>query len=56
MAYTIDIYDTKGKKKSSIDLSKDLYNDDVVSEDLITDYVAYQRANARIAIANTKTR
>ncbi len=56
MTYTITIYDTEGKKSGTKQLSKDLYNDEMLHDDLMHEYLVLQQANGRIAIAHTKTR
>jgi large subunit ribosomal protein L4 len=56
MSYTITIYDQQGKSVGTKKLSADLYADDVINNDLIHEYVLLQQANARVAIAHTKTR
>ncbi len=56
MTYQITIYDKAGKKASTAKLSGDLYNDDMINQDLIHEYLLLQQSNARVAIAHTKTR
>jgi len=56
MTYTITIYDTEGKKSGTKQLNKDLYNDEMLHDDLMHEYLVLQQANGRIAIAHTKTR
>lgn len=56
MTYSIPVYAQDGKKLSSRTLDKAVFNDEVVNPSLINEYVRLQRNNARIAIANTKTR
>jgi large subunit ribosomal protein L4 len=56
MAYTISLYDQKGKEAGTIQLNKDLYNKDVINTDLIHEYVLLQQANKRQSSAHTKTR
>lgn len=56
MAYTISLYDQKGKKAGTVQLNKDLYSKDVINTDLIHEYVLLQQANKRQSSAHTKTR
>ncbi|USN56512.1 MAG: 50S ribosomal protein L4 [Candidatus Peribacteria bacterium] len=56
MAYTITLYDQKGKEAGTVQLNKDLYNKDVINTDLIHEYVVLQQANKRQSSAHTKTR
>jgi len=56
MAYSIVIYDTKGKKIGTESLTDLRYNDDAINTDLMHEYFLLQRSNARVAIAHTKTR
>lgn len=56
MAYTIKLYDQKGKESGNAQLNADLYNKEVVNTDLIHEYVILQQANKRQSSAHTKTR
>ena len=56
MSYSYDIFSTDGKKLKSHTLNAELFNDESINETVIHQYVVLQEANARIAIASTKTR
>ncbi|MDR3169604.1 MAG: 50S ribosomal protein L4 [Candidatus Peribacteria bacterium] len=56
MAYTVDIYDTKGKAISKVELNAELFSDEKVNKTLIHEFYLLQMANARIPIASTKGR
>lgn len=56
MTYTLDIFNTKGKKVETVDLDTAVFNDENINESLIHEFFLLQRANARHPIAHTKTR
>jgi len=56
MSYKLDIFNVKGEKVKTIDLSEKIFNDENINEDLIHEFVVMQLANARHPIAHTKTR
>lgn len=56
MAFTIDIFDTKGKKIKSQDLDKAVFAQENINDELIYQYIIWQRNAARKAIASTKVR
>lgn len=56
MAYSIDIFNKDGKKVSSVSVNEALFNDEIINESAIAEFVRLQMANERIAIASTKTR
>jgi large subunit ribosomal protein L4 len=56
MAYSIDIYDTNGKKVSTFALNEELFSDAIVNTDLIHEYYLLQASNARVNIAKVKGR
>jgi large subunit ribosomal protein L4 len=56
MTYSVDVYDTKGKIKSTVELTANLFSDDKVNTTLIQEFYLLQMANARTPIASTKTR
>ena len=56
MTYSVDVYNKEGKVVSSVELNKDLFSDEKVNKTLIQEYYLLQMANARTAIASTKTR
>jgi len=56
MAYSVDIYDKKGKVVSKIDLNEEIYSDGIINESLIHEYYLLQTSNARINIACVKGR
>ena len=56
MAYTVDIYDTNGKKVSTVTLNETLFSDDIVNTTLIHEYALLQASNARNNPASVKGR
>lgn len=56
MAYTIDIYNSKGKKLETKDLNADLFSEENINDVLMREFITFQLANARHPIAHTKTR
>lgn len=56
MSYTVDIYNQQGKKVNSIDLDTSVFAEQNINNDLMYQFIRMQQANARIAIASTKTR
>lgn len=56
MAYSIDIYDTNGKKVSTFALNEELFSDAIVNTDLIHEYYLLQASNARNNPAKVKGR
>lgn len=56
MTYTVDVYDTKGKAVSKVELNAELFSDEKVNKTLIQEFYLLQMANARTPIASTKTR
>lgn len=56
MWYAVDIYDTKGKVVGNVALKETLFSDDLINKDLIQEFYLLQRSNARINIADSKTR
>ncbi|MDR0860644.1 MAG: 50S ribosomal protein L4 [Candidatus Peribacteria bacterium] len=56
MTYTVDVYDTKGKAVSKVELNTELFSDEKVNKTLIQEFYLLQMANARTPIASTKTR
>ena len=56
MAYKIAVVDMKGKKVDDITLSKNIFDDSVVNESLIHEYIVMYLANKRQSPAHTKTR
>ena len=56
MTYSVDIYNAKWKVVNTISLNPDIFADEKVNHNLIHEYYLLQQANARIAIAHTKTR
>ena len=56
MAYSVDIYDKKGKVVSKVDLNEEIYSDGIINESLIHEYYLLQTSNARINIACVKGR
>ena len=56
MTYKIDVYNAKGKVVNTVSLNPDIFSEDKVNHNLIHEYFLLQQANARIAIAHTKTR
>ena len=56
MAFTIDIFDTKGKKLKTQDLDAAVFAQDNINDELIYQYILWQRNLARKTIASTKTR
>lgn len=56
MAYSVDIYDKKGKVVSTVDLNEEIYSDGIINESLIHEYYLLQASNARVNIACVKGR
>ncbi|MFA5747920.1 MAG: 50S ribosomal protein L4 [Candidatus Absconditabacterales bacterium] len=56
MAYSVDIYDNKGKVVSKINLEPSIFADEFVNESLIHEYYLLQTSNARKNIAKAKSR
>ena len=56
MAYKIQVMDAKGKKVKDLTLSKDIFDDKLISESLIHEYIVMYLANKRQSSAHTKTR
>ena len=56
MAYSVDIYDKKGKVVSTVDLNEEIYSDGIINDSLIHEYYLLQTSNARINIACVKGR
>lgn len=56
MAYSIDIYDTNGKKVSTFALDEALFSDTRVNPTLIHEYTLLQASNARNNPAKVKGR
>lgn len=56
MAYSVDIYDKKGKVVSQIELNDAIFSDGIVNESLIHEYYLLQASNARHPIACVKGR
>lgn len=56
MAYSVDIYDKKGKVVSTVNLNEEIFADGNVNEWLIHEYVLLQASNARNNIACVKGR
>ncbi len=56
MVYTVDVYDKTGKVASKFELNPEIFSDENINTSLIHEYLLLQEANARNAIASTKTR
>lgn len=56
MVYSVDVYNKEWKVVSKIELNESSFSDSPVSPNLLHEYYLYQMANARVSIANTKTR
>lgn len=56
MAHMIDFYTQDGIKKHVKELDATVFTDDEATNTLVYDYLRLQRNNARIAIADVKTR
>lgn len=56
MAYKIPVVDMSGWKIKDIPLSKDIFDDSLVNESLIHEYIIMYLANKRQSSAHTKTR
>jgi ribosomal protein L4 len=56
MIYTVDVYDKTGKVASEFELNPEIFSDENINTSLIHEYLLLQEANARNAIASTKTR
>lgn len=56
MVYSIDMYDTNGKKVAQVPLTEAIFDDSIINESLIHEYYLLQRSNARNNIACTKGR
>ncbi|HMT00823.1 MAG TPA: 50S ribosomal protein L4 [Candidatus Absconditabacterales bacterium] len=56
MTYSVDYFDTKGKKTRTEELDQNIFSEESVSDDVLQQYVVAYRANQRANIAHTKTR
>ena len=56
MVYSVDVYDKTGKVSSKFELNPEVFSDEKINTSLIHEYLLLQEANARNAIASTKTR
>ena len=56
MVYTVDVYDKTWKVTSKFELNPEVFSDEKINTSLIHEYLLLQEANARNAIASTKTR
>lgn len=56
MVYAVDVYDKTGKVTSKFELNPEVFSDEKINTSLIHEYLLLQEANARNAIASTKTR
>ncbi len=56
MAYSIDIYDSNGKKVSDFVLNESVFSDDIINTNLIHEYYLLQSSNARLNLAKVKGR
>ena len=56
MVYSIDVYDKDGKVLKQVALNAEVFTDEKVNKTLVQEYYLLQMANARVAIASTKTR
>ena len=56
MVYTVDVYDKTWKVASKFELNPEVFSDEKINTSLIHEYLLLQEANARNAIASTKTR
>ena len=56
MVYAVDVYDKTWKVTSKFELNPEVFSDEKINTSLIHEYLLLQEANARNAIASTKTR
>ena len=56
MVYSVDVYDKTGKATSKFDFNPELFSEEKINMSLIHEYLLLQQANARTALASTKTR
>ena len=56
MSYTLQIVDMAGKKVKTLDLPKEVFDDNHVNQSLIHEYVVMYLANQRQSTAHTKNR
>ena len=56
MVYSVDVYDKTWKVTSKFELNPEVFSDEKINTSLIHEYLLLQEANARNAIASTKTR
>ena len=56
MGYSVDVYNTDGKVVSKVELNANLFADEKINKTLIQEYLLFQQANGRVAIADTKDR
>lgn len=56
MSYSLQIHDAKGKVIEKKALNAAIFADDNINDSLIHEFYVLQQANARVAIAHTKTR